>query len=274
MQNNAFVVTFNGHNLTERFTITNIIRPRPSFSVSAQDNPAGGSFVFGSRPTSHEVSFDLVIRGDSTERGRLARELATWLMVDEPAPLEFGDDGGLYYMAMPNGRVGSKQLHNAEVLSLTFLVPEPYMYKTPRPVEFEDGTKRNPIGGPSTNYFGATFFNHGTAPALLRVEAHTYLLANNRFGVRMRKWTEEGAIEQSVAFVTGTFSEAGYHDCVVDSLTRTASIDGAAKPLALDDDWPEIPADGSYYFINPYVYTGVDWEQVSGSATIQERWWI
>ena len=41
--------TFDGHDLTELFTVTDVSRPWPSLSASTTDNPDGGSFLMGLR---------------------------------------------------------------------------------------------------------------------------------------------------------------------------------------------------------------------------------
>lgn len=236
-------VTFDGHDLTELFLVTGVSRPWPSLSASTTDNPAGGSFLTGLRQDAAEVSMTLYAFGSTSERREAARALASWLAVDDPRELAFGDDGGLCYMAVPSGTDAPKSFVDAESVSVTFLVPEPVMLG-------DRMTTTVPSGATASVGVG------GTAPARPVIEASAAVRdgSTGLWGVRD---TASGG------FVRVALPTASPSAVAIDCERRTATVDGQSALVTLDSDWLEL-APGAHAL-------AVDG---TGAATLtwRERW--
>ena len=236
-------VTFDGHDLTELFLVTDVERSWPSLSASTTDNPAGGSFLVGLRPQSPTVSMTLRAYGDSSRRREAARALASWLAVDGPRELAFGDDGGLCYMAVPDGSADSKRLYWQEAVAISFLVPEPVMLG-------DRMTATVPSGATASVGVG------GTAPARPVIEASAAVRDSSTglWGVR-----DAG----SGSFVRVSIPTASASSVIIDCERRTATVNGQSALVTLDSDWLEL-APGAHSL-------AVDG---TGAATLtwRERW--
>lgn len=236
-------VVFDGHDLTELFLVTDVSRPWPSMSASASDNPAGGSFLTGLRRSAAEVSMTLYAFGTTSERREAERELASWLDVDGPRELAFGDDGGLCYMAVPSGAGEPKGFASAESSSLTFLVPEPVMLGDSMSVTVV-------AGSPATAGVG------GTAKARPTIVA-TGAVRDSSTGLWGVRDTASGS------FVRVALPTASPSSVTIDCERRTATVNGQSALVTLDSDWLEL-APGAHAL-------AVDG---TGSATLtwRERW--
>ena len=236
-------VTFDGHDLTELFLVTDVSRPWPSLSASTTDNPAGGSFLAGLRREAAEVSMTLYAFGSTSERREAARALASWLDVDGPRELAFGDDGGLCYMAVPSGTDAPKSYMDAESVSVTFLVPEPVMLGDRMAATVPSGVTASVGVG-------------GTAPArpLIGASAAVRDQSTGLWGVR------DAA---SGDFVRVALPTASPSAVTIDCEARTATVNGQSALVTLDSDWLEL-APGAHAL-------AVDG---TGAATLtwRERW--
>ena len=213
-------VTWDGHDLTELFLVTNIARSWPSLSASTTDNPAGGSFLVGLRPQSPTVSMTLRAYGDSSRRREAARALASWLAVDGPRELAFGDDGGLCYMAVPDGSADSKRLYWQEAVAISFLVPEPVMLG-------DRMTATVPSGATASVGVG------GTAPARPVIVA-TAAVRDSSTGLWGVRDTASGD------FVRVALPTASPSAVTIDCERRTATVNGQSALVTLDSDWLEL----------------------------------
>ena len=236
-------VVFDGHDLTELFLVTDVSRPWPSMSASASDNPTGGSFLTGLRRSSAEVSMTLYAFGTTSERREAERELASWLDVDGPRELAFGDDGGLCYMAVPSGTDAPKSYMDAESVSVTFLVPEPVMLGDEVSVTVPSGTTLGVGVG-------------GTAPARPTIAA-TGAVRDGSTGLWGVRDTASGD------FVRVALPTASPSAVTIDCERRTATVNGQSALVTLDSDWLEL-APGAHQL----ALDG------TGTATItwRERW--
>lgn len=241
--NSRMAVTWDGHDLTELFLVTNIARSWPSCSASTTDNPAGGSFLVGLRAQSPTVSMTLRAYGDSSRRRESARALASWLAVDGPRELAFGDDGGLCYIAVPDGTADSERLYWQEAVTVSFLVPEPVMLG-------DRMTATVPSGATASVGVG------GTAPARPTIEA-TGAVRDSSTGL----WGVRDA--GSGSFVRVSIPTASASSVVIDCERRTATVNGQSALVTLDSDWLEL-APGAHAL-------AVDG---TGAATLtwRERW--
>ena len=213
-------VTFDGHDLTELFLVTDVSRPWPSLSASTTDNPAGGSFLTGLRREAAEVSVTLYAFGSTSERREAARALASWLDVNGPRELAFGDDGGLCYMAVPSGTDAPKSYMDAESVSVTFLVPEPVMLGDEVSVIVPSGATMGVGVG-------------GTAPARPTIAA-TGAVRDSSTGL----WGVRDA--GSGSFVRVSIPTASASSVVIDCERRTATVNGESALVTLDSDWLEL----------------------------------
>lgn len=221
-------VVFDGHDLTELFTVTDVSRPWPSLSASTTDNPDGGSFLMGLRREASEVSMTLYAFGSTSERREAAHVLASWLDVDGPRELSFGDEGGLVYMAVPSGADATKSFADVESVPVTFLVPEPVMLG-------ERGRAQAYMPMSVTEHDGPVspvVMVGGTAPARMVITSEdasrdpsTYL-----WGVRL----DDGGYAR-VEIPVSTPSSV-----TIDCGERTATVNGSPALLTLDSDWLEM----------------------------------
>ena len=236
-------VTFDGHDLTELFLVTDVSRPWPSLSANVADNPAGGSFLTGLRQDAAEVSMTLYAFGSTYERREAARALASWLAVDGPRELAFGDDGGLCYMAVPDGTADSERLYWQEAVTVSFIVPEPVMLGDRMAATVPSGATASVGVG-------------GTAPArpLIGASAAVRNPSTGLWGVRD---TASGS------FVRVALPTASPSAVTIDCERRTATVNGESALVTLDSDWLEL-APGAHAL-------AVDG---TGAATLtwRERW--
>ena len=123
-------VIFDGHDLSQGFIVSDVARPAPVLAAETADVPGRDGTVFRSATLEPlTVSMTLLTRGGDRESRRAAiRELMGWLDVDEPKALSFPDDGGLYYLAIPNGGGKRASYYEREAVEVEFLVPDPVMY--------------------------------------------------------------------------------------------------------------------------------------------------
>lgn len=221
-------VTFDGHDLTERFLVTDVSRPWPSLSASTTDNPAGGSFLAGLRREAAEVSVTLYAFGSTSERREAARELASWLDVDGPSELAFGDDGGLCYMAVPSGTDAPRSFVDAESVSVTFLVPEPVMLGERGRAQAYMPMSVTEVDGPVS----PVVMVGGTAPArmIITSEDASRDPSTGLWGVRL----DDGGYARVEIPVSAPSS------VTIDCVERTATVNGAPALLTLDSDWLEM----------------------------------
>lgn len=221
-------VTFDGHDLTERFLVTDVSRPWPSLSANVADNPAGGSFLKGLRREAAEVSMTLYAFGSTSERREAARELASWLDVDGPRELAFGDDGGLVYMAVPRGTDAPKSFADAESASVSFLVPEPVMLGERGRAQAYMPMSVTEVDGPVS----PVVMVGGTAPARMVITSEDASRdpSTGLWGVRL----DDGGYAR-VEIPVPTPSSV-----TIDCVERTATVNGAPALLTLDSDWLEM----------------------------------
>ena len=221
-------VTFDGHDLTSRFLVTDIRRPRPSFSSATQDNPAGGSFLLGTRPRAKSASMTLRMRGDSRRRQALARELASWLTVDGERELAFSDDDGLVYMAVPDGETSVEPLYWGEAMGISFLIPEPVMLGETGRAQAYTPLSVTEFHGPVS----PVVMVGGTAPARMVITSKdaTRDSSTGLWGVRL----DDGDYARVEIPVSAPSS------VTIDCTTRTATVNGAPALLTLDSDWLEM----------------------------------
>lgn len=216
LPDSRMTVTFDGHDITARYMVTGIDRPRSSYALTTEDNPAGGAFFLGSRAQAGSVTMDVHIDGPSRDRRDAIRELASWLAVDGPRELAFSDDEGLCYMAVPDGMPDLERFYFKDLVTLSFTIPEPYMLGAIRKATV-------PSGGTASVIVG------GTAPALPLFSASAAVRDGSTgvWGLRL----DDG---DYIRVPIGTASAAPVE---IDCTERTAKANGAIVLPTLDSDW-------------------------------------
>lgn len=221
-------VVFDGHDLTELFIVTDVSRSWLSLSANVTDNPSGGAFLMGLRRKAPEVSMTLYAFGSTSERREAAHVLASWLDVDGPRELAFGDDGGLVYMAVPSGTDAPKSFADAESASVSFLIPEPVMLgETGRAQAYMPLSVTESHGPVSP-----VVMVGGTAPARMVItsEDASRDSSTGLWGVRL----DDGDYAR-VEIPVSTPSSV-----TIDCTARTATVNGSPALLTLDSDWLEM----------------------------------
>lgn len=239
------VVVFDGHDLTSRFLITDIQRPKPTFEATMSDNPAGGSFLMGVRRGAGEISLSLHVKGGSKDRQNAIRELTSWLNVDGVREMSFSDDMGLTYLAVPNGSTDAQSLYFREIITVKFAVPYPYMLGETR-------TATVPSGGSVQASVG------GTLPALPVINTTTAVRSNstNLWGLQV-----DGGDYVHIPVPVSTASTIA-----IDCMERTSTVNNASTLITLDSDWLSLA---------PGIHT-ISNDQGTGASTLtwRELWAI
>lgn len=115
-------VTFDGHDLTQRFGVGGLQRPlMPREGEYVSVPGADGALFVGVTDATRTVRLTLTyLDADPAERMEAFRELASWLHVDSPRALAISEDGGLWYKAMPNAQADGARALNADSFVVEF----------------------------------------------------------------------------------------------------------------------------------------------------------
>lgn len=237
-------VIWDGHNLSDDFIITDVQRGFPVQVAETQSVPGrDGAFLTSSQLPPLEIAMTLTAHGGTRgERREKMHRLMSWLDVNEPRRLEFTDDGGKFYEAVPSGggeRIGH---FRAEGVTVSFVALEPAMYGKMVSVTV-------PSGGTATFRVGG---NYRTRPV---IEAASAVRGtSNLWGIRL-----DGG--DYIRLRLGTSSARNVY---IDCDTREAYDAGAATLPTLDSDWLEM--EPGNHVISMDVGTG--------AATVRffERW--
>ena len=235
---------FNGHDLTEMFTVG-----EPEFTIlnslpDLRDVPGrNGSMFAGTRYGNATVSCTLSIEGDDTIRRNAFSVLGMWLKVDEPKKLVLPDSPELYYMAVPDNSLSLNRAIKADVTQISFTLVDPIAYGRKVVVSI-------PSGSSATFNVGGTY---KTRP-LISSSAAVRSGSTQVWGVKL-----DNADHLRIA--TGSSSaRAVSFDCE----NRICYLSGAIALPTLTSDWFEL---------EPGVHT-VQNDQGSGVSTLTyiERW--
>lgn len=241
-------VTFNGHDLTADYIVSNLRVPLLPRTLETVDVPGmDGALLSSVRLAQRTVTLTLSAMGtDLEQRQAAARSLAAILAVDEPKPLYIGIDSGIYYMAVPNSEDDPERYVNATSFEVAFECPDPVAYG-------ELKTLTVPAGG------SLTFTVGGTYPAKPTASLSVTPTASNRL---WKLALEDGTYLAYTIPGTGTTARAIAADCAA----RTLKVDNVVKMLAADADWLVL-APGSHTLTNQGNAT-------AGATTVtyRERW--
>lgn len=238
------LVYFDGHCLSDLCHITNLARPRParvnkSLTVPGKD----GVTLTGSRLNSITISMQLnFLQPDPEDRRAAMEEVEGWLYVSEPRRLEFTDQDGQYYLAIPSTTGNTKRWRTASGLQkVAFLCPDPVRWGETRSVTSESGTPLDIVVG-------------GTYPTALTVSSTAAVRASSS-GL----W---GASVPGYGYLrTDKLADGSAHAVSFDSASRVHRVDGAAKLPTLDSDWLDSVEPGTHRVV-----------RVPGSGPLTVEW--
>ena len=212
------VVTFDGHELTRLFAVSNLQNSLLPRTLNTVDVPGrDGSLFLGVSLAVRTIKLTLTVR-DRTPSGLQAasRALAAILNVSEPKPLSMSIDGGLYYMAIPNAQADGTRYRNAVTYDVEFLCADPVAYGTERTITV-------PSGG------SVTFEVDGTYPTAPQVSVSA---AKNGSGGYWRLTLDSD--EYLVATIPSGVTTAPVE---IDCAARTLKVNGNIALLQPEADW-------------------------------------
>ena len=237
-------VSYGGVVLTDLFEVIGIRKPysheAETVSVSGRDD----LIVRDTRLRGPAVTLRFVA-GPRT-RAQLheaRRQIGSLLASREPKRLQFGDDGGLYYMALPNGTPDWAQFSRTGRMDVQFLVPSPAMYGTERVATV-----------PSGSYVDITV--DGTYPTRPTITASS--------AVRNSTSLVWGLVLDSAGYIHVETGSSSARSVTLDCEARTCRVSNSIRVPTLDSDWFEF-APGSHR---------VRMDNGTGAAVLrwQERW--
>lgn len=236
-------VTFNGYDLTSAFIVGNLVRQKllrthNLIEVAGRD----GQIFGGSSLDPIEITMTLTyIDNNPQTKSEGMRILAGMLNVDEPKQLAFEEDGGLYYMAIPNGGDIARYV-GAEQIEITFTCPDPAMYG-------ETKTITVPSGGTVTFEVGGTTYTKPTFTANATRDSSSQL-----WGLRLDN-------SDYIQIATGSASAVSV---VCDCEKRTLKVGNTQTLPTLTSDW---------FVLTPATHTLKN-DVGTGAATVvfTERW--
>lgn len=237
-------VTFDGHELTQDYYVSNLRTSLLPRTVGMQEVPGlNGMLYTGVRHTERSITLTFTAVSKSMAvRQTAARNLAALLAVDEPKPLQISIDGGLYYMAIPQSSDDAIRWMNATSFDVVFECPDPIAYGTERTVTV-------PSGG------SVTFTVDGTYPTTPVVSASA---AKNGSGGFWRIALEDGTYLLAT-IPTGVTSAPVVADCG----ERTLTVNGNVSLLAPEADW---------LLLAPGAHTLTMTGTGAATVTYNERW--
>ena len=230
--------SFDGHSLEELFVIEDVRRPvlgSASATTQAVGLADGGVFL-ATRYEVPEIKVSLAQAWRDPRDARDAlRRLAAWLHVDSPRPLEFGDESGAYYMALPSGALDASRVGvSAERIEVTFAVPDALLRSgITRSVTSADGLAEFEVGGTAP-----------TPPLITATAAQGSPVTFELDG------------EHRLSVQVGSTARALRVDCD----GRLVAVGGTETMITLDSDWLDL-APGSHAI-----------EMTSGSGEFAVTW--
>lgn len=233
-------VTFDGHELTALAIVSDLRRPLLPRRAEYVSVPGADGAIFGGAvDDTRKLTLTLTLRGhDPVERAEAQRALARILDVDSPRPLAISEDGGLWYMAMPNASSDGERRTGAESFDVEFTC-DACMY---------GATEEVALSMSAGDSLG--FRVGGTKPTPCVVDVSTT-------GSGAWRLTLDGQDAYSA-----TLDGAAY--LTIDSERRVATRDGNVYALPPTDYW---------FILAPGAHTlAVTGAGATGTLTYTERW--
>ena len=239
----SYTATFDGHDLSDLFTVTDVARTVASWEPNSVDVPGrSGAVVTGTRALPVDVTMTLwPLASTAAGRQTSIRTLVGWLAVDEPKALALGDEGGLWRLALPADAADVTQHVDADSIALTFRCFDPVLYG-------DEDSATVPSGG------SVTFTVGGTAPTWPTVTASAALEGSSGYW----RLTLDSGVHLDAD--TGSSAVAVNADCA----KRVLKVDGLVQMLQTSADWLRLTPGTHTVSMNG-----------TGAATLtwRERWW-
>lgn len=208
---------FNGVNLGAYGIINNLVRPMPPRRIdTAEISGKDGTVIRNSRLDQIEISMLLWITDLlPSERRDIIHEIAGHLMVDAVKPLQFDDDDGLYYLAMPKGDIQPIYYPTALCIPLVFLAPDPVMYGQSVAVTVSSGSSVSfNVGG-----------NYPTYPQIS--SSNAVRGSGNVWGLALEDGTYSCVL----------LNDASSHSVSINAGSRAVTVDNTPNMITLSSDW-------------------------------------
>lgn len=226
----APTVTLGGHELNERFSISDLRRDLPASRLTTEQVPGRrGELVRGSTMGPRRVSLRLWSHHQLVaSHERIVEDMAllhSWLWPEGGGPLELAlsDEGGRVREVWPEGELDVAEYERRGSVGLTLLQPDPLCWLGAwKSVAIDNGARA--IG----------FEVEHANPALRVTVSEAYATSEAPY------W--------ALAFETGEFMkvriapETWSNTAEIDCEARTVTVNGSASALTLDSDWPELAA--------------------------------
>lgn len=237
------VVTFDGHELTASYVVSNLRTSLLPRSITTRDVPGmDGLALTGVKLAARTITLTLTTtEKDIEDRQEAARSLAAALAVDGPRSLSISIDGGVYFMAVPTSNNDATRYVNATSFDVAFECQDPVGYG-------EEQTVTVPSGGT------ATFTVGGTYPTMPAVSAPT---AGGSDGT-WRLALDDGSFLYA-DIPNGHASAAVMADCA----SRVLKVDGVVTLLIPEADW---------MVLDPGEHTLTMTGTGAATVTYRERW--
>lgn len=206
-------VIFNGHAISDYFVINDVYRPlraTPRLSTK-QVEGRDGTVLLGVCAGDYNPRVKITAMDVTDERlRRTIHELAGWLDVSEPAPLQFSDEPDMYRMAVPQtqGDLDKLSTKDAQV-EITFMCPDPWIFG--KSYEFDSSS-----GSCEFEIFG-------------NKETDVYIYSSAASGNFSLMDETGNTARVAVGDVAKTLA--------IDSANSTVLVNGSAQMLSLDSDW-------------------------------------
>ena len=235
-------VTFGDVVLTDRWVVSDVVRPLPRVVVDTDEAPGrDGVVVRGARYGALEVSMRVwAVAVGWEDQQRAVREIAATLPKGVERRLSFGDEGGLWRLAQPTGEREARSYDESVSVDVTLLCADPVAYGADGSAVLSGG--------------GITVMVGGTVPTRPRMTV---------VGARPGADGTLGLLIGGRALAVALDGPGG-HGIDIDCGSRTCAVDGRLALPTLGSDWPSLSPGAQAMSI----------ASGTGSATVtwHERW--
>lgn len=238
-------VKFNGVTLSDQWTVVNVVRSPSSMTLKSQSvQGMAGAVLTGAVPSTLTVQFTVLVKGQySQDRRESMLRLRSILQTDAPAPLEFSDDGGKYYLAILNS-IKETKYKRTDAWTITMSVYDPYLYAVNETQE--SLTAANVASETRT----ITHAVNGTVSAWPTVTLGGVVPSSAGFATVVL----DGLYSMRIPIPVDTGSTVVVH---CDPSDRYVTVDGAASMITPASKWWEL---------SPSIAVHT-WQMTEGSAT-------
>lgn len=236
-------VVYDGVDLADHFTVVGVRRQLPVPTPNLELVPGGGRYNVRSVDiVPPQITFRLMAIESSRDRRREDQRLLSSLLVrDRVVDVEFGDDDGLRYRAVPTGELALREFVGSGSVDVTLQAVEAAMRGERRTVQSSGGSATLNIGG--------------SYPTALVIKATSAKRASSSEPTVAYKLDGGAACRLELV-------DSLAHSIEIDADGRRATVDGETAMITLQSPWLEAEpgvhvlslADGSGAF-------SVSWEE-------------